>query len=441
MQLDDFVRTFVKRWYVTAGLLTVAILGAFLYTGVSATNTAEATVSVPYSALTSWDSVVHGKALSERVATKLNDGTTGEELQSSYSGRFKVGTGRLVPIYAVRADHDDSDRAIVVADTVVKEAITLFEENRQANLDYVLAAYREQTDQAEAAASEALRELNTFLAENNAYSLTARLAEQSDLVDSLRQQAQFHEADGTLIPLVDPPELTLAKAELDRLLALEPEYGRLDQQVTLAQAAVSRLEAEVAALTVAGPGYQPTLDAANASLATAQTRLATAQTEIETFKTDSELQTDLPAAIKIQQSVVNQMLLQQVADSGNPGTVQAALTTAEARLLELQSAVPEFTRLARALADSETLASVRDQQELFLAQIPPTTDRIELVENASLVSGTWWTIIRYAVAVILAMFLSLTAVYFLAFFERVPPSQEEIELEFGAPMLARIPRA
>lgn len=440
MQLDDFIRTLVKRWYVTLGLLAVAILGAYLYTYMAGTNTAAATVGVPFSALTQWDSVVHGRALAERVSEQIDDGSTIDEVKGQYAGSFKTGTGRLTPVYEIRASDDAPDRALLIADTVVAEALKLYTENREANLDYVLAAYREQIDQAEAEAGKTRSELNTFLIENNAYSLPSRIADQSALVSSLRQQSEYVDASGIGEPPEESAELQVAKAELTRLLELEPEYADLELDVSLSQAAISRLEAEAAALEVSGPGYESTLEAVNEQLETERAELVNAQSELDLFLSANGIE-DLPAATRTQQMLVNQLLLADVAAAGNTATVQGALAAAEATLLELQSILPEFNRLTREIVDAETLVGVREQQQLFLAQIPPTTDRIEMLDRAAMVSSTWWTMIRYAIAVMLAIFLSLGAVYILTFFEKVPVTSQQLEEEFGVQVLARIPRS
>ena len=84
---------------------------------------------------------------------------------------------------------------------------------------------------------------------------------------------------------------------------------------------------------------------------------------------------------------------------------------------------------------------MRDQQELFLAQIPPNINRVEVLTDASLVSNIWWSFIRYAAAIMLAAFLSLFAIYVLVFFERSAPTVAELEHEFGVSVIARVPRS
>ena len=441
MQLDDFLRTFFRRWYVTVGMIAFAVAGAYLYTSATGTNTAETVVNVPFSALTDWDTAVHSKALSVRVADRLDDGTNAEDLQDQYAGQFKTGTGRLVPLYGIRASDGDPDRALRIADLVATEAIKQYEENRRANLEYTLAAYGEQIAQAEAESEEARQDLNNFLAQNNAYSLLSRLSAQSDLVDSLEQQLEFQQGnDPASIPIEEDPALTAAKAELERLQNLQPEAAQLTTDVEFAEATVSRLEAEIESLQIAGPGFEATLSAAQDQLAQAQTRLDNAQAALASFNSENGVE-DLTQATTAQQNLVNELLLAQIRNNGNAATIEGALAAAEANLIQMQALLPEYNSLVTAVSEAESLRAIREQQGAFLAQIPPTTDRIELVESASIVSGLWWNIIRYAVAVMFAIFLSLTAVYFLTFFERVPPTKEDYERELGAPVLARIPRA
>jgi hypothetical protein len=397
-------------------------------------------VAVPLSSIVSWDAVFNSQALSERIAEKLDDGRGPDEIRGAYAGDFRFDSGRLTPQFFVRADNDDGEQAILLADTAVEEGLTLFEENRRARVDYVLAAFQDQMDEADAQAQDARADFNRFLVENNAYSLPGRLAEQTQLVSDLRLQAQLAGvvgADSTAVN--ESPLLTEARSELDRLLALEPEYGRLELEVTLAKSAVTRLQAEADALEVAGAGYSTALLVVEESLTEAEGRVSDAEAAMAEFNAANNVES-LPSAIGNQQTIVNELLLIEVSASGALSAA-GALALAEATLLELQVAQPEYERLANNLTDTETLVVIRENQESVIAQISPIEDQIEVVTSASLVSGLWWTIIRYTVAVTLAIFLALTAVYLIALFERTPPTVQDLEREFGKPVIARIPRA
>lgn len=439
MQLTDYIRVLIKRWYIPVALLAIALSGAWMYNRITGTNTAEATVAVPYSSLVSWDSTFNGQELSERIANSLEDGRTAEEVRGKYAGRYASGTGRLTPLFAVRADDDVKEKAILLANTAVTEALTLFEENRRARADYVLAAYQEQMDQAEAEAVDARRALDNFLVENSAYSLPSRLAEQATLVSDLRQQAVVAGIVTGSTPFQESQELVDARAELARLLQLEPRFGQLQLDIDLAQSAVSRLEAESEALDVGGPGYAAARAVVEDRLAAEKKRLADAEAALAAFKAENGIE-DLAAAIDSQQSRVNGLLLTEVSRSG-AGSAAGALAIAEANLLELQAAQPEYNRLTSDLTRAQELVDLREKQQQYLAMISPLDDQIEVVKPAELVSGMWGRMIRYTVAVLLAVFVSLTAIYLITLFTDKPLTVDDLEREFAAPVVARIPRA
>ncbi len=440
MQLDDYIRVLVRRWYIPVLFLAIAVFGAWFYNTLTATKTAASTLSVPLASLVAWDSVFNGQALPERVAERLGGGTTAEEIDNNIAGSFQLGSGRLTPTFAVRADDDNGDRAKLIARLTVEEGLILFEESQEARLEYVLAAFQEQIDEAEPRAVDARADLDRFLVENSAYSLTQRLAEQADLVANLRLQAELADIiGGGTASTEESPGLTEARVELDRLLELEPEYGQLQLEVNLAKASVGRLEAEIAALVVRGPGFATAVTVIEGQLSEAETRADHADNALADFRAEHSID-DLPTNILAQQSDVNDLLLAEVAFAGAT-SARGVLAVAEASLLQLESAQPEFNRLTRELLDAEALVSIRDNQETVIAQISPIEDQIEVVDNAELVSGLWWTMIRYAVSVMLALFLALIAVYLLALFEKRPPTIDELEQELGRSVLARIPKA
>lgn len=439
MELTDYIRVLVKRWYIPVALLAIAVSGAWMYNRVTATNTAESTVAVPYSSLISWDATFSGQELSKRVADSLGDGRTAEEIRGKYAGGYSSGTGRLTPLFAVRADDDVKERAILLANTVVNQALTLFEESRRARADYALAAYQDQIDQAEATAVEARRAVDNFLVEKNAYSLPSRLADQASLVTNLRQQAALAAVVPGSSPLNESQELVDARAELNRLFQLEPQVGQLQLDVDLAKSAVSRLEAEADALDVGGPGYSAASAVVQEKLAEERQRVDNAEQALTTFKADNGID-DLATAIDSQQSKVNGLLLAEVGREG-AGSAAGALAIAEANLLELQAAQPEYNRLTTDLAKAQDMVDLREKQRGYLAMISPLDDQIEVVKPATLVPSLWSKLIRYTVAVLLAVFLWLTVVYLITLFTEKPLTVEDLEREFAAPVVAHIPRA
>jgi capsular polysaccharide biosynthesis protein len=415
----------------------MAVAGAFLYNYVSATHTAEGKLAVPLKSFTDYDNIVNGRALAERVAAKLGDGSTPEEIDNQLAGNFSAGT-RLLPLYAVSATDEDPARAALIANTAMDESMGLFRESQAAQLDYVRTSFRAERDKAEEEALAAHTEFDRFLAENNAYALPTRLAQQAQLVSELRLQAGLE--DSFLPPSSsEPGDLGAAQAELERLLALEPEYNRLQLQARLAQSEISSLEAEVRSLELGGEGFADAKAAVEEELNAARDKLTEAQTAVTTFESGNGVK-DLPATVRSQQQVVNNLLLVE-ATNGGLTIADESLATAESALEHMRGLQPEYNRLAREVEQAEKVLDVREEQDLFVVQQTlPTDSQVEVVERAQLKSAFWWTAIRYAVAVFVAVFISLLLVYVLCFFEKAPPTIQDLEGVLGSPIIGRVPR-
>jgi hypothetical protein len=227
-----------------------------------------------------------------------------------------------------------------------------------------------------------------------------------------------------------------ARNRLERLISLQPEYDRLGVALISAQSEVERLEAQSNSLDVAGPGFDTARASVDSQLEDAREELTTAFRNVVEFNERNGI-TTLAADIRNQQARVNDLLLAEVDASSAAGL----LASARAELERLQSLQPEFNRLTRALSNAQARLDVYQQQQLYvLQQSLPIDEELEVAETATIQPNTWWTIIRYAAAVLLAIFVSLTLVYILAFFERTPPSVEELEREFSRPVIGHVPR-
>jgi hypothetical protein len=313
----------------------------------------------------------------------------------------------------------------------------LFNESKDAELAYVEASFQQQLEQAEAETLAARDELDRFLADNNAYALEARLGEQSKLVTNLSSFSELAGSiDGAPATVTESPEVERARNRLERLIALQPEYDRLSVALISAQSEVERLEAQSNSLDVAGPGFDAARASVDAQLEEARKEQETAYRDALEFNEKNGI-TNLPVDIRNQQARVNDLLLAEVDASSAAGL----LASARAELERLQSLQPEFNRLTRALSNAQARLDVYQQQQLYvLQQSLPIDEELEVAETATIQPNTWWTIIRYAAAVLLAIFVSLTLVYILAFFERTPPSVEELEREFSRPVIGHVPR-
>ncbi|MEO6197798.1 MAG: hypothetical protein ABIP58_06780 [Dehalococcoidia bacterium] len=439
MQLDDYLRVMVKRWYVPVILLLMALAGAFLYNYISATRTAEGKLAVPLASFTAYDNIVNGRALAERVAARLNDGTTAEEIDNQMAGGFATGD-RLLPQYGVSATDEDSARAQVIANIAMEESMVLFRETQEAQLEYIQTSYRAERDKAEEEALAAHEAFDRFQANNNAYGLPTRIAQQAQLVSELRLENGLATALEGSGAATASGELSGTQAELDRLLTLQPEYNSLKLAAKLLEDEINGLEAQIRSLELGGSGYDSAREAVQAELDTANSEYAEANTAVTTFLSANGI-SDLDAAIREQQQRVNDLILLDVT-GGVETTIGQSLATAAAALERMRSLQPEYNRLARAVEDAEKILDIREEQDLFVVQSTlPTTNQVEVVEQAQLKSVFFWTAIRYAVAIFVAVFLSLLLVYVLCFFERIPPTLSNLEKALGKPVIGRIPKA
>jgi capsular polysaccharide biosynthesis protein len=436
MTLEDYLRVAVKRWYVPVILLLLAVSGAYVYNYISATRTAEGEVAVPLAQFTQFDNLVNGQALADRVAQRLDDGTTTEEIDGMMAGGFSSGT-RILPLYKIGATDEDPERAKLVAQISLAESLKLFRETQDAELEYITTSYQESRDAAEEEALTVREEFNRFLAENNAFALPTRIAQQADLVANLRFQDDLSGA-------VPPEEGTTAadlaneQAELERLQGLVPEHNRLMLNITLAENDISSLQAQIDSLSLGGAGFDEAVAAVQEELDSANADLASAKADLTVFEGANNI-TDLDADIRAQQQVVNDLIIVEATTNGE--TLTTSLATAEAALAQLQSLEPQYNRLARELDQAEAVVDIRTEQLNFvISNTRPTDTQVEIVTQPELKSVFWWTAIRYAIAVFLAVFVSLVSLYVLMFFEKLPPTIDQLEKALGAPVIGRIPR-
>lgn len=447
MELDAYLRAIFRMWYVPLALLALAVSGSWLY--LNATNEAEATATVavlePRTPVPGefipprlgFDVIDESEELANRVASRLDDGTTGDELNGSISIELKPALN-VSPVYLVSASAETEVRAIELANIAVEEAQILYGEFNTPSLKDVRAAFQSELDSAEADEAEARAALSRFVTENDAYSLPLRTDQQILLISQLR--SSIYTASGPDASGTESAALASARSELARLTSLGGEFDSLSFEADLASDAVARLETQVSQLSIVGS--EDALSAAEAELEEAQSRQIEAQAAFDAFK-DEHGVSDLAGAIQSQLLRVNDLAIADASSLEGVDARQAALTIEEAELQRLMSLEPEYTKLDSALSQAEGLRFTIDQQILsvVVAQTLPNESQVKLLESAVVVSGLWWAMITYALAVMLAIFLSLTLIYLLAFFERTFPTSEELERQLGAPVLVRVPEA
>src|SRR5512134_3982648 len=137
MELDDFIRNVVRRWYILVVLVGAAVFGTWLYHHLTeeAKATALVTVLSPYSpapgeykpAQLTFEALDESNELVSRVAARLGDGTTPDQIKDKTTIDIRISTKpTLTPLYEVTFKDSDPQRAKAVANIVVEEAKALY---------------------------------------------------------------------------------------------------------------------------------------------------------------------------------------------------------------------------------------------------------------------------------------------------------------------------
>jgi capsular polysaccharide biosynthesis protein len=453
MELDAYLRSLTRWWYIPVILFVISIGGVWLYHNVTGTKEAQATVVVLQSFFPGpgefiapqigFDSVDESGELANRVSQRLGDGTEPEALQGSISIEIVSNLNRPNPslLYGVKAEDQDGDRAIHIANIAVEEGRKLFEEINTPDARDVRAAYSEELTAAENEVIASRGALNQFEQENNAYGLAERIGSQLELVSDLR--ANVINADAALAGSgTEPAALDAARTELNRLLQLLSQYNQLEFEVDLAQASVATLEQRESDLLIAGDAAADLLAETQARLAEQRTRLTKAQEALGGFETANNA-SQLPAAVQTQQSTVNQLTISQAGGEAGSASYSGSLQREEAELTRQLTLQPEYDKLQLEVSKAEGRLATLEQNitNIEAGRTLPIQADVKVLDEAALVSNLWWQMITYSLAIMLATFLSLTAVYLLGYFRPQPLSARDIEELFGSPVLARIPRA
>ncbi len=447
MELNQFIRLVVRRWYIVAVLLVAAYAGTWLYHAVTQRAKATGTVAVlqPYVAAPgeyippqiTFDTMDESAELARRVQSRLHDGTSAETLQNGIDIGLRISNRpTLTPLYEVSYSDRDTARAERVAGIVLDEAIALYGElNRPAEKD-VRAAFEGERQRAQAAADAAQAALAKFESENDAFNLTARQDQTRGYLTQLHLLALQRGSGGT------GSLLTAATAELDRLTRLEPEYTRLKSEADLAQTDLYRVDARVSDLTAAlpaGPAIQPFLDDATSNLRAAKARDAAAQDALAAFR-QSNAVADVTGSRQAQLALVNQLQLAETSTSAGSGTIDAAIAEQETALERLNALAPQYSQLSLQVGRAESQLSALEQhiQEIVGAQALPSQSQTLVLERPTLQSDVFWILLTYALATVVAAFAGLTLIYLLGVLARRALTVEEIEARLGLPVFATV---
>jgi capsule polysaccharide export protein KpsE/RkpR len=457
MELDAFIRQVVRRWYIIVVLVAAAIGGTLVYHLVTGEQKATSVMAVlqPKVAapgeyippVITLEAVDESSELAERVAPRLNDGTTASEIKDKMSVDIRVTTKpSLTPLYTVNFSDPDKDRALAVNAIVVEEAIKLYGELHQPDAKDVRAAFKPELDRAEGDANAAQAALTQFEQTNDAANLPARRDQIRGYIQQLQLiELQLQSGQVTSSDLSGGPLLTAARAELDRLSGLEGDYTKLKWDVDTATMDVARLQTRVSDLTIAQPGdsgVSPLLAQAQQELNAGRARLEQAQDALTSFQTQNNV-ANATASREAQLAIVNQLTLAATSQRTGASTIAAELGQQRAELQRLESLEPQYNDLALELQRAEVQLSTLQQRvlDVISGQTLPAEAQVRVLGQPEIESNLFWMIITYGLAVLLAVFGAFTIIYLLAVFEPMRPTVPALESYFEMPVLAHVPHA
>lgn len=446
MELNVYLRALVRYWFIPVTLLVVGVVAVWIYHNLRGEKEAEAKVAILQSIFPApgeylpphlgFDAIDESDELAIRVAGRLGDGTTARDLEDKIEIDMTPKTDQRnpTPLYLVSAKDRDGDRARKIANLAVEEARTIFVEINQPSGSDVRAAFDEEINLARLQEVMARERFRAFQADNDAYSLPARISLLIDLTAQLRT--------GSLTGggAADSAALSIANGDLERLRSLQPEYNQLRFEASLADSAIARLEQTLEGITTGGAQLAGVRSTAQSQLDAARQRSTEAHRELRTFLSANGV-ADLDGAIAAQAAQVNQLVVANASASANSAVMQRALATQDQELQRLMGLESEYAALSAEVVKAEMrLASIEQRMlDIIIAQSLPANAQVKVFGDAKIQSNLWFMMLTYALAVFLAVFLSLSTVYLLASFERPMTTDRELEEALGAPVIGRIP--
>jgi capsular polysaccharide biosynthesis protein/flagellar biosynthesis chaperone FliJ len=454
MELTTFIRALQRWWFIPVVALAAAVAGVLVYHRVTDKTEAAATVAVVQAyvpapgeyvpAQFAFDSLAESDELSKRIAARLNDGTTADQVRGWLSITLKPQLNRTTPslLYKVSIKHRNRDTAIKVANIAADEAQKLFDEfNTPAGRD-VRAAFQPELDTAQQNVDSSRAALVAFETDNDAFALTQRRDQALGLLSQLQLAQVSASAVGrNNTSTATGASLAAAQQQLSRLLALQPEYDQRTFEIGLAKDAVARLEQRITDLEQAGPDAASALAEANTQFDNAQNEYVASLYGLAGFQNDNGVSA-LPAAIQSQMAAVNQLTIADASSQASAGNLKAALSRQQAEVDRLTGLEPQYSELAGDLQKAQTqLASIQQKMlDVVAGQTLPASAQSRLMQDARIQSALLFTLLTYGLAVFVALFVSITAVYMLAYFEKTPTTVDDLEALFGAPVIGRVAR-
>ncbi len=453
MEMRLFVRALLRWWFVPVVAIVVSLAGFWAYH--RATDRAEAAVTVAVlqsyipppgeylPAQIGFDALAESETLSERIAAKLADGTTPDQVRGwlIIEPKLTVGRSSTSLLYEVRVKHTDKETALRVANIAAVEAQVLFAEINTPDSRDVRRAFQTELDIAQGDVDVARSALVRFQTDNDAYALTQRRDQKLGLISQL-QLARISATSGRgQQGTGQNASLSAAQGQLGSLLRLQPEYERLSFEVGLSQSAVLRLRDRVSDLEQAGAAGEAPLLQARDQLAQAEANFDGSVGALGDFQSINNV-SQLDGAIQSQMALVNQLTVTDASSQAGSDVLRNAILIETAELQRLSGLEPQYSKLNLDLQRAETHLSSLQQKviDVVAGRTLPASARALLLQNAHLQTSLIWLILTYALGVFVAVFVSVTAVYVLAYFEREPVTVEDIEREFGAPVIGRVAR-
>lgn len=121
----------------------------------------------------------------------------------------------------------------------------------------------------------------------------------------------------------------------------------------------------------------------------------------------------------------------------------ARLNTENAALANLVSLEDQYSQLTLSLSLAQgNLVSLQQLQEGEInGQQVPLTGDIKVVDGAQIQSQLLWYLLTYSVGIILGLLIAASVIYVIAMARKEPQTAESVSTAFGAPILARVPKA
>ncbi|HEX5478301.1 MAG TPA: hypothetical protein VFY79_01135 [Dehalococcoidia bacterium] len=454
MEMRVFARALVRWWFLPVVMLAIALAGVIIYHRIRDKEHASSNVAIMQSYFPppgeyvppqlGFDALAGSQDLHARIANALHDGTTADQVGQMLSIDYqpKLNQPNPSPIYKVTIADTDRARAIKIDNIAVQEAKQLYGEINSPSAQDVASAFKTQTDAAQKKVDDARAALLDFEQKNDAFALSQRRDQEFGLIAQLRSAAVTASGRGATTDNGDGAALVAARVELNRLMALEPQYEQLTSDLTLASAARDRLSQRVSDLQIAGPSSAAQLADAQSQFTSVQATYGSALIALGDFQTANGI-SNLPAAVQGQTTMVNQLVVADATTRESAGAIDAAIGREQAELQRLLALEPQYDQLNLDLVNAESQRTSLSQHvlDVSIGQSLPASIQVRVLQDATIESNMVMTLLTYGLAIFLAVFVSLTAIYLLAYFEKMPASVEDIERVFGKPVIGRIPAA